>query len=154
MLFGLFYNCNGVRQGGILTPMLFILSVNQLIGKLIACNAGYYFNSMCINHVMYVDDICLLALTASEMQSLQNVCYEYGTDNDNLFNPNKSICTVFKLKAYKPFISDDFYLSKKTMTSIGHASCTWPNKRVCPKSDQKHTVFRLIIKVTEKTGNN
>ena len=31
-----------------------------------------------------------------------------------------------------------------------HASCTCPNKKVCPVSDQKHTVFRVIIKVTEK----
>ena len=35
------------------------------------------------------------------------------------------------------------------IVSIGHASCTWPNKRVCPVSDQKHTVFRVIIKVTK-----
>ena len=44
-------------------PKLFTLYVNQLINKLIACNAGCYFNStcMCINNVMYADDICLLA---------------------------------------------------------------------------------------------
>ena len=37
------------------------------------------------------------------MQSLLDVCYEYGTDNDILFNPIKSVCTVFKPKAYKRF---------------------------------------------------
>ena len=31
---------------------------------------------------MYADDICLLAPTASAMQSLLDVFYEYGTDND------------------------------------------------------------------------
>ena len=35
-------------------------------------------------------------------------------------------------------------------TYIGHASCTLPNKRVCLVSDQKHTVFRVVIKITEK----
>ena len=45
---------------------------------------------------MYADDICLLAPTASVMQSLLDVCYEYGTDNDILFNPIKSIWTVIK----------------------------------------------------------
>ena len=34
--------------------------------------------------------------------------------------------------------------------SIGHASCTCPKKRVCPVLDKKHTVFRVIIKVTGK----
>ena len=37
------------------------------------------------------------------MQSLLDVCYEYGTDNDILFNPIKSVCTVFKPKTYKRF---------------------------------------------------
>ena len=34
-----FIICNGVRQGGILSPKLFTLYVNQLTNKLIACNA-------------------------------------------------------------------------------------------------------------------
>ena len=76
----------------------------QLTNKLIACNAVCYFNSMRINHVMCADDICLLAPTASAMQSLLDVCYEYGTDNDILFNPPKSIFTVFKPKGYKLYL--------------------------------------------------
>ena len=74
--------CNGVRQGGISSLRLFALYVNQLTNRLIACKAGCYFNDMCINHVLYADDICLLAPSASAMQSLLDVCYEYGTDND------------------------------------------------------------------------
>ena len=35
------------------------------------------------------------------MQTLLIVCYEYGIDNDILFNPIKSMCTVFKPKACK-----------------------------------------------------
>ena len=37
---------------------------------------------------MYADDICLLA---SPMQYLLDVCYGYGTDNDIVFNPIKSV---------------------------------------------------------------
>ena len=43
---------------------------------------------------MYISTDC------KKMQSLLDVCYEYGTD-DILFNPIKSICTVFKPKSYK-----------------------------------------------------
>ena len=36
------------------------------------------------------------------------------------------------------------------IVSIGHASYTWPNKRVGLAFDEKHAVFRVTIKVTEK----
>ena len=52
--------CNDVRQGGILSPRLFALYVNQLTDRLLSCNASCYINDMCINHVMYADGICLL----------------------------------------------------------------------------------------------
>ena len=32
---------------------------------------------------------------------LLDVCYDYGSDNDILFNPIKSVYTIFKPKAYK-----------------------------------------------------
>ena len=51
------------------------------------------------------------------------------------------------LPEIKNLVSCILYL---VIVSIGHTSCTWPNKRVCPVSDQKHTVFRVIIKITEK----
>ena len=59
--------CNGVREDGILSPRLFALYVDQLTDRLLSCNAGCYINDMCINHVMYADDICLLAPSASAM---------------------------------------------------------------------------------------
>ena len=59
-------------------------------------------------NVLYADDICLLAPTASAMQTLLDVCYEYGIDNDIVFNPIKSVCTVFKPKAYKLYLPTVF----------------------------------------------
>ena len=54
-----FILCNGVCQGGILSPRMFALYVNQLTDGLLPCNAGCYINDMCINHVMYADDIIM-----------------------------------------------------------------------------------------------
>ena len=42
------------------------------------------------------------------MPSLLSLCYEYGTDTDILFNPIKSICTVFKPKGYKLYLPTAF----------------------------------------------
>ena len=116
--------CHGVRQGGILSPRLFALFVNQLTNKLIPCKARCHFNDMCINHVLYADDICLLTPSAIAMQTFLYECYEYGTDNGILFNPIKSVCTVFKSKSYKRFtptvfIGDDALKFTKEAKYLG-----------------------------------
>ena len=55
---------NGVRQGGILSPKLFALYMNNLSRLLVMSNVGCYFDGQCMNNLMYADDICILAPTA------------------------------------------------------------------------------------------
>ena len=70
---------NGVRQGGILSPRLFALYVNQLTNKLIICKVGCCLNDMYINLALCAYKIvCLLAPSANDMQFFLDVCYEYG----------------------------------------------------------------------------
>ena len=56
---------------------------------------------MYFNHVLHAHDICLMAPTATAMQSMLDICYNYGLDNDVLFNPLKLVCMLFKSKGYK-----------------------------------------------------
>ena len=64
---------NKVRQGGILSPKIFALCMNGLTDELSNSYAGCYFNDKWINHIMYADDICLMAPTATAMQNLLDV---------------------------------------------------------------------------------
>ena len=59
---------NGVRQGGILSPKLIALYMNNLSRLLVMRNVDCYIDGQCMNHLMYVYDICLLAPTARAMQ--------------------------------------------------------------------------------------
>ena len=93
---------NGVRQGGILSPKIFALYMNGVTDELSNSYPGCYINDECINHIMYADDICLMALTGTAMQNLLNVCLEYGDANDILFNPLKSVCIVYITKYFVP----------------------------------------------------
>ena len=102
--------CNGVRQGGILSPRWFAFYVDQLTDNLFSCNTGCSIYDMCISHVMYADDIYLLAPSASAMQSLLDVCYDYCSNNDILFNPIKSLCIIFKPRAFKLYLPSVFII--------------------------------------------
>ena len=91
---------NGVRQGGILSPKLFSVYVDDLSDKLVESKVGCSIDNLCMNHVMYADDICLMAPSPAALQELINICYDFSVRNDLSFNSSKSYCMVFKPKSY------------------------------------------------------
>ena len=68
---------NGVRQGRILSPKLFSVYVDDLPDKLIKSKVGCYIDNLCMNHVMYADDICLMAPSPASLQELIDICSCY-----------------------------------------------------------------------------
>ena len=67
--------------------------MNGLSGALSHCKDGCYINEQCMNHIMYVDDICVMAMTAIALQKLLDVRLEYSIANDLIFNHVKTkIC--------------------------------------------------------------
>ena len=59
---GYFSISNGVRQGGIPFPKLLSVDVDDLSDKLVEIKVGCSIDNLCMNHVMYVDDICLMSV--------------------------------------------------------------------------------------------
>ena len=64
---------NGVRQGGVLSPKMFAIYVDDLSLDQAMCKSGCYIDDQCLNHVMYADDICLLATSAIGLQRMLDV---------------------------------------------------------------------------------
>ena len=58
----------------------------------------------CINHVMYADDICLLAPSALWLKLIE-MCYNFCQVNAIIFNSLKSGYVVFRPKRCKLFCS-------------------------------------------------
>ena len=54
-----------------------------------------------MNHVMYADDICLMATSAIGLEKILGVCFDFSLRNDIMFNPVKSVCVTFKPKNSK-----------------------------------------------------
>ena len=63
---------NGVRQGGILSPYLFNVYVDDLSVKLNSCHVGCYYSGGCINHLMYADDLVIMSPSVAGLYKLAN----------------------------------------------------------------------------------
>ena len=90
---------NGVRQGGVLSPKLFAIYVDDLSFELTLCKSESYINDQCMNHVMHADDI--KTPSAIGLQKMLDVCFNFSLRNDIMFNPVKSVCVTFKSRNSK-----------------------------------------------------
>ena len=52
---------NSDRQGGILSPKLFSIYIDNLSKMLNDSGTGCYVDTVCVNNVFYADDLCLMA---------------------------------------------------------------------------------------------
>ena len=92
---------NGVRQGGILSPKVFSVYVDDLSVALSATKTGCVINDKSVNHVFYADDLCIMSASTAGLQNLIDICYNYSVQKSLTFNPTKSVCVVFKPKKFK-----------------------------------------------------
>ena len=77
---------NRVRLGGILSPTLFNLYMDQQSVNLTKLWVGCVFDNVCINHILYADDTVLLVPSPAALQKLINACVHYGLSNDIRYN--------------------------------------------------------------------
>ena len=69
---------NGVKQGGILSPFLFNVYMNNLSLSLNSSSIGGSLGDNVINHLCYPDDLCPISLSSSGMQHLLDICDTLG----------------------------------------------------------------------------
>ena len=70
----LFPVTQGVRQGGVLSPILFCTYVDDALCKLNDTDHGCCIRGFFINAVMYADDILLMSSSLHLIQSLLSLC--------------------------------------------------------------------------------
>ena len=92
---------NGVRQGGILSPHLFNVYVDEMSEELNKCNVGCNINEHLINHIMYADDLVPISPSSAGLSQLLHECEKFGTRHDLKYNAKKSAVMIYRSMTLK-----------------------------------------------------
>ena len=111
---------NGVKQGGIISPILLNLYMDQLSEKLNASNIGGDIGGKLVNHLCYADNICLIGLSSVGMQQLLSICDICAKEHDLLYNGGKSYSLCFKPKC-STFNRPNFTLNHLNMPNVNQS---------------------------------
>ena len=79
----------GVRQGCVMSPILFSLFINGLARKINEVGKGVEVGGRQVRLLMYADDIVLLAESAEDLQRMLDVVTAYSTQWRFRLNPKK-----------------------------------------------------------------
>ena len=80
----------GVRQGGVLSPILFSVYVDNILRNL--NNLGCHMFGICMGSFLYADDLVLLAPSVEALQEMITICCREFSNIDLVLNESKSRC--------------------------------------------------------------
>jgi len=81
---------NGVRQGGVLSPVLFCVYISNLLCRLSRSGVGAFLGVNYVGALAYADDIVLLCPTPSSNPQLLSICDTFANEYNIKFNARKS----------------------------------------------------------------
>ena len=116
----------GVRQGSVLSPLLFNIAMEGLVDRIVKSGVGVRIQDAndravgarlrdragrTIGVILYADDIAVVAESKQDLQKLLDVCNDFARDHELQFNLRKSLAVAFFAQAesedWRPHIGEE-----------------------------------------------
>ena len=112
---------NGVKQGGVLSPILFCVYMDELLSRLSGCGLGCYVGKTFMGAMCYADDLTIISPSRRSMEIMLQICEDFATEYHVKFNSTKSILITYNVKHDVSFTLDNDIISKLEHTvHLGH----------------------------------
>ena len=118
---------NGTRQGSVLSPLLFSIYLDDLLGELRRLQLGCHIGGWWFGASAYADDLILLAPNREVLQRMVTTCEQYGEEHNLVFStdpvPSKSKtkCILFCGRYNNVRYPDPVKLDGKDLPWVEHA---------------------------------
>ena len=112
---------NGVRQGGVLSPILFTVYVDDLLTELENKGVGCYWNNHFVGALCYADDIALLAPSPAALRLMLDTCSSFASSRSLLFNASKTQLVRFSRTCSSHCSPASFFFNGLEL-NLGHSA--------------------------------
>ena len=93
-----FYVKQSVRQGGVLSPWLYLLYLNDMLVELRSVPEALRIGNLKLNYVAQADDVTILSLTPKGLQHLLDIVYAYSRKWHFKHNVTKKVMVLKKTR--------------------------------------------------------
>ena len=90
-----FATCNGVKQGAVVSPILFAIYMDDLFLQLKDSGGGCHIGNHYVGSLGYADDTVLMAPSLKGLQTIVNVSVNNARKHDVIYNGSKSQFLIF-----------------------------------------------------------
>ena len=116
---------NGVKQGAVLSQILFSVYIDGLLLRLKEAGFGCYMADNYVGALSFADDLTLVCPTISGLKMMVKICEAYADEFQIKFNGNKSKLLIFKGIDCKVnntglFVYNDYISPSVSATHLGH----------------------------------
>ncbi len=118
---------NGMKQGSVLSPILFTLLLDDLLFELEKSGDGCRIGTNYYGCVGYTDDLKLLCPGLKGLQRMLNICNKFSCSNGFIFNATKTVCIQFhygkhsgKIPQYPVYLGLDKLQWYSQVKHLGH----------------------------------
>ena len=150
---------NGIKQGGVLSPILFSMYIDCLLEKLKESGLGCHVGRTFAGTFAYADDIALISPSLSGLCQMIQICEQYAMEYSIVFNPVISKLMCFNSVSFdKPYLTlcgkpvnvvdNDLHLGNRIYNNI-YTQCS--NSMISDfnrRSNQVKACFRICDSFT------
>ena len=92
---------NGVKQGGVISPIFFSLYIDPLLDRLRMSGFGCHIKGVYMGALSYADDITIMCPSIGGLNEMLKICHSFAQSNSIIFNNKKTVCIKFGRKLLK-----------------------------------------------------